>query len=91
MQKEGFQKLDGWFIPGSKDKLQNEKKRTLILNGLCRDTKNGGPVHWIHENYQNRRKCFRQQHVDRYDCCLGIGVFQADSVNMTEDPNVRCN
>ena len=49
-----------------------------------RDTKNGGPVHWISENYQCKDLC----KTDEHNCCLDVGVCKADSVLMEDDPNV---
>ena len=53
-----------------------------------RDTHNGGPVHWIMENYQCPN-CFKDPYKQS-DCCKTTngGFCKADSVSITDDPDV---
>merc|ERR1719189_2095602 len=52
-----------------------------------KDTKNGGPVHWIHENYQ----CPNCQDPSSNTCCQNTngGYCKADSVSMADDPDIN--
>ena len=45
-----------------------------------RDTKNGGPVHWIHENHV----CFKGCNKKTHHCCKNVpegDVCKADPIN----------
>ena len=52
-----------------------------------RDTKNGGPVHWIHENYQ----CPNCNKDLENSCCKNTqgGFCKADSVSIEDDNDVN--
>ena len=49
-----------------------------------RDTKNGGPIHWIHENYM----CPGDLTDSCYQDTDG-GFCKADSVSIEDDPEVN--
>ena len=59
----------------------------LFLIFLNRDTKNGGPVHWIHENYQ----CPNCNKDSENSCCQNTqgGFCRADSVSIKNDQDVK--
>ena len=62
-------------------------KNCLLLKCHFRDTFNGGPVHWIHENYV----CPNCVKSPDNGCCKNVpeGQFcKADTINIEEDPNV---
>ena len=59
----------------------------LLLNIFFRDTLNGGPVHWIHENY----RCPNCYEKPNHHCCQNVPAGQfckADSVDIKDDPDV---
>ena len=59
--------------------------RRRWLAHVRKDTKNGGPVHWISENYQCKEKCKTSEPY----CCLDVGVCRADSVAYEDDPDIN--
>ena len=89
MLKEIFLPLDGW--PKSLSKYNNAFFPPSVffttLFYTDRDTKNGGPVHWIHENYQ----CPNCKNPSSNTCCQNTngGYCKADSVSMADDPDVN--
>ena len=71
----------------SKIKVYFIFSKYLFLIFLNRDTKNGGPVHWIHENYQ----CPNCNKDSENSCCQNTqgGFCRADSVSIENDPDVK--
>ena len=61
---------------------------------IRRDTKNGGPVFWIHETYRCKEPCGKYASLaeaDKPHCCRNVpeGRFcRPDSDKMEDDPNV---
>lgn len=49
------------------------------------DTENGGPVHWISENYQCRDICTSAEP----ECCVDVGQCVADADLLEDDPDVN--
>ena len=85
---------------GTCQKVSNFKKSTYTDNRNCfnlkicliychfRDTFNGGPVHWIHENYV----CPNCVKSPNDGCCKNVpeGQFcKSDTMTIEEDPNVN--
>ena len=63
------------------------KLQLKLQNFVFRDTYNGGPVHWIHENY----RCPNCYTTPENHCCKNVpdGQFcKADSVDLKDDLHV---
>ena len=59
-----------------------------FFKSIFRDTHNGGPVHWIHENY----RCPNCHFWPEDPCCQNVPDGQsckADSLDFKDDPDVR--
>jgi len=66
---------------------EGNKPQTRWVATIRKDTKNGGPVHWIHENYQ----CPNCNKDSENSCCQNTqgGFCRADSVSIEDDQNVN--
>ena len=64
--------------------------KTRWITRVRRETHNGGPAHWIHENYQCPN-CAQEVEMAENSCCQNVpkGQFcHSDSPTIETDPDV---
>jgi hypothetical protein len=67
----------------------SDPPRVRWLAHVRKDTKNGGPVAWIHETYHCTAACLDPNHWRYGLCCNDFNVCKSDAPSFQEDPDVR--